>query len=123
MWQTDVGQHYDFDNTKVINFVPPDKLKEIIDFPLPAEGCGLTADLKGAHSSISLHVCVVLFGAHCSRLTHPIVIVATGVEKYLEQVLEYSVRTGSPRYFNQLWSGTDIACTFLYSRPLVSLSS
>jgi len=74
-----VGQHYDFDNTRVINFVPPDKLKEIIDFPLPAEGCGLTSDLKG-------------------------------IEKYLEQVLEYSVRTGSPRYFNQLWSGTDIAC-------------
>jgi hypothetical protein len=43
----DVGQHYDFDNTRVINFVPPDKLKEIIDFPLPAEGCGLTSDLKG----------------------------------------------------------------------------
>jgi hypothetical protein len=28
----------------------------------------------------------------------------------IQDVLKYSIRTGSPRYFNQLWSGNDIAC-------------
>eukprot|EP01087_Luapelamoeba_hula_P005592 TRINITY_DN1563_c0_g1_i2.p1 TRINITY_DN1563_c0_g1~~TRINITY_DN1563_c0_g1_i2.p1 ORF type:complete len:375 (-),score=51.28 TRINITY_DN1563_c0_g1_i2:429-1553(-) len=74
-----VSEHYDHEHTKVVKFVPPDELKKIVDFSLPATGCGLTADLKP-------------------------------IQKYLDQVFEYGVRTGSPRYFNQLWSGTDIAC-------------
>jgi len=41
-------------------------------------------------------------------------IVIQAIEKYLDQALTYSVRTGSPRYFNQLWSGTDIACKYRY---------
>ncbi len=41
----DVSEHYDF-KEKVINFVPPQKLKEIIDFTLPSEGSGIDPDLK-----------------------------------------------------------------------------
>lgn len=74
-----ISEHYDHENTKVVNFIPPEKLKEIIDLTLPATGVGISPDLKS-------------------------------IEKYLEQALQYSIRTGSPRYFNQLWSGTDVAC-------------
>ena len=42
----DVSEHYDHENTNVVNFVPPEKLQEIIDFTLPAEGVGLSPDLK-----------------------------------------------------------------------------
>jgi hypothetical protein len=74
-----VTDHYKYETTKVINFVPPEELKKIIDFSLPVEGVGITPDLSS-------------------------------IKSYLDKVLQYSVRTGSPRYFNQLWSGTDIAC-------------
>lgn len=59
LFHADVGQHYDFEKTRVINFVPPEKLKEIIDLSLPAEGCGLTPDLKGnQEESLIVRVCV-----------------------------------------------------------------
>jgi hypothetical protein len=44
----DVSEHYKYDSTKVINFVPPEDLKKIIDFTLPTEGVGITPDLSSA---------------------------------------------------------------------------
>ncbi len=106
--------------------MPPQKLKEIIDFTLPSEGSGIDPDLKcklACLFSLLLNVCVSLLNALHAWLTCSVALCIIAVEKYIEQVLEYSVRTGSPRYFNQLWSGTDIACkhpSFLF-HPCVAL--
>ena len=45
---TDISQHYDA-NTKVVEFVPPLKLREIIDLSLPQQGCKLSPDLSGEY--------------------------------------------------------------------------
>lgn len=72
-----IAEHYE-EETKVVQFVPPQQLREVIDLALPKEGVRLTKDLAS-------------------------------VRGVIDQVLKYSIRTGSPRYFNQLWSGTDLA--------------
>jgi len=74
-----ISDHYKAE-TKVIQFLEPKKLKENFDFTLPRDPS---------------------FNLNDETFKE--------INNVIEKILQYSVRTGSPRYFNQLWSGTDVA--------------